>query len=105
MRRRSDKPTRFQWYGESASMGRQALLDAWWLGGGSHWQVALGQGTGYEPTPGADRAALNKKDRWDAMVAAAQVLLGVRETHRGDVEETSVGGGWMGRVGAGALQR
>jgi hypothetical protein len=103
VRRRSDKPTRFQWYGESASMGRQALLDAWWLGGGAHWQVALGQGTGYEPVPGSGHAAVNKKDRWDAMVAAAQVLLGVRETHRGEVEETP-GGGWMGRVGASALQ-
>lgn len=103
VRRRSDKPTRFQWYGESASMGRQALLDTWWLGGASHWQVALGQGTGYEPTPGAGRTA-DKKDRWDAMVAAAQVLLGVRETHRGEVEEIP-GGGWMGRVGAGVLQR
>jgi hypothetical protein len=103
VRRRSDKPTRFQWYGESASMGRQALLDAWWLGGGAHWQVALGQGTGYEPVPGSGRAAVNKKDRWDAMVAAAQVLLGVRETHHGEVEETP-GGGWMGRVGASALQ-
>ena len=102
VRRRAGKPGRFEWYGQSASTGGQALADAWWLGTG-HWQVVLGQLTGFEPSPSGGLTA-DKKDRADALIAAAQVLLGVRETHRGAVEDPRAGAGWMGRASAAALR-
>ena len=46
-----------------------------------------------------------KKDRFDAWVAAAQILLGVRETTRGIVDPaSSAGRGWLGTASAAALR-
>lgn len=106
LRRRAPKPVRFEWMGEVAARGALALADPAWLGGASHWSHALGQGTGYEPPrQGEGRRARELKDRWDAVVSAAQVLLGARETHRGEVaEDDRRPESWMGRAGAGALR-
>ena len=99
--RRASKATRFEWYGATASLGRQAVASLWWLGAG-HWQQALGQATSFEPTT-AGRRTSALKDRWDAVVSGAEVVLGVRETHRGEIEEPQARG-WLGLVGASALR-
>lgn len=105
VRRRAAKPVRVEWYGRTAARGQQAVLCVEWQGGVQHWSTCLAQGTGYEPpregTPASGRR--DRKDRFDALVSGAQVLLGVRETHRGEVEEPPRGG-WMSSVGAGALR-
>lgn len=105
VRRRADKRTRVEWYGRTASLGQQAVLCVEWQGGARHWQTVVAQATGYEP-PRADAppsARRDRKDRWDALCAAGQVLLGVRETARGEVEDAP-GQGWMGQVSAAALR-
>ena len=105
VRRRADKRTRVEWYGRTASLGQQAVLCVEWQGGARHWQTVVAQATGYEP-PRADAppsARRDRKDRWDALCGAAQVLLGVRETARGEVEDAP-GGGWMGQVSGSALR-
>lgn len=101
--RRARKPVRLGWYGATAQMGRQALACVDRLGGAEHWRQALGQMTDYEQPAGG--ATDDKIDRGDAVCSAAQVVLGVRETHRGEVDDPALGGsGWMDRV-AGALAR
>lgn len=89
--RRSGKPARFGWYGEGASRQEQALACVGWLEGPRHWQRMLAVATSYEPDQDKKRGT-EKKDRFDALVGGAQVLLKVRETKGGVV---SAGGGWM----------
>jgi phage terminase large subunit-like protein len=79
--RATGKPARFGWYGEGAARGEQALACIPWLDGARHWLPAMAQATGYDPGVAKGK---DKKDRFDAIVAASQVLLGVRET-RGTV--------------------
>lgn len=106
VRRLAPKPARVEWYGRTAALGQQAVLCCDWLGGARHWQTPLAQLAGYEPPrEGAPASAKRgRKDRGDALVAGAQVLLGVRETARGEVEQSG-GSGWLGKVGAGSFQR
>lgn len=101
VRRLAPKPARVEWYGRTAALGQQAVLCCDWLGGARHWQTPLAQLAGYEPPrEGAPASAKRgRKDRGDALVAGAQVNLGVRETARGEVEQA--GGGWLGKVGLG----
>ena len=87
--RRSPKPARWGWWGEGAARGEQAMACLSWLDGRSHWSPALAQATAYEPGAKKDE----KKDRFDAAVAAAQVLLGVREI-KGGVKDAR-GTSWM----------
>src|SRR5574338_197660 len=104
-RRRADKRTRVEWYGRTAAapMSQQAVLCGSWYGGAGAWSTTLAQITGYEP-PKAGEAGRRRerKDRADALVAAAQVLLGVVETAKGEVEDgpggTTGGGGWLGKM-------
>lgn len=98
--RQSDKQTRLEWYGRTASLGRQAVLVADWLPDGArHWSAALAQVTGYEPPRQDGPRVKPRKDRGDALVAAAQVLLGVRETAReGIVDPREMS--WLGKVRA-----
>ena len=100
VRRLAPKPARVEWYGRTAALGQQAVLCCDWLGGARHWQTPLAQLAGYEPPrEGAPASAKRgRKDRGDALVAGAQVNLGVRETARGEVEQAG-GGGWLGKVG------
>jgi len=77
--RRSGKPARWGWYGESASRKEQALLCLEWLDGERHWIPALAQASAYEP----ERKGKEKRDRFDAVIGASQVLLGVRESKQG----------------------
>jgi len=105
--RRSSKTARFAWFGETAARGQQATAVLAHLEGQRHWSSALAQGTGFEPpregAPGTSRR--EKKDRFDAWVAAAQILLGVRETTRGIVDPaSSAGRGWLGTASAAALR-
>jgi hypothetical protein len=95
VRRRADKRTRMEWYGRTASLSQQAVLCVDWQDGSRHWQTIVAQATGYEP-PRADATGRQRdhKDRWDALCGAAQVLLGVRETARGEVEDAP-GESWM----------
>jgi hypothetical protein len=103
--RRANKRERFEWYGRTAALGQQAILCATWQGGAGHWATALSQVTGYEvPTAGTQRTT-ERKDRGDAMVGAAQVLLRVVETHRGEVEDAAPKQGWMGQAAAASLRR
>jgi hypothetical protein len=103
--RRANKRERFEWYGRTAALGQQAILCATWQGGAGHWATALSQVTGYEvPTAGTQRTT-ERKDRGDAVVGAAQVLLRVVETHRGEVEDAAPKQGWMGQAAAAALRR
>lgn len=96
--RRADKEARFEWYGRTAARGQQAVLCASWLGGPQHWSTSIAQITGHEPPrPGAPKQK-PRKDRGDALVASAQVLLRVVETHRGEVVDAPAPG-WMGKVG------
>lgn len=94
LRRKANKPARFEWSGRVAQTKRLFLVVAPWLDVG-HWQQALGQATAYEPGP----TTTDLRDRWDAVVAGAQVVMGVRETARGDVEEADAGPGWMSAFG------
>lgn len=97
--RRSDKPTRFGWFGETAARGQQAVACVAWLDGPRHWSTAIAQGTGYEPPrDGATRERGAKKDRFDALVSGAQILLGVRETTNAGIVGPPSGGGMLGRV-------
>ncbi len=103
--RRSSKTARFAWFGETAARGQQATAVLAHLEGQRHWSSALAQGTGFEPpregAPGTSRR--EKKDRFDAWVAAAQILLGVRETTRGIVDPaSSAGRGWLATASAAA---
>lgn len=105
--RRSSKTARFAWYGETAARGQQAIAPLTWLDSARHWSSAIAQGTGFEPkregqTGNANRR--DKKDRFDAWCAAAQVLLGVRETTRGIDTRTPAGPGWMSRANPAALR-
>ncbi len=96
----SGKPARLEWYGRTASLGRQAVLVADWLPDGArHWSAAIAQVTGYEPPRQDAPREKPRKDRGDALVASAQVLLGVRETASEgiiDPREQS----WLGKVRA-----
>ena len=105
--RRSSKTARFSWFGETAARGQQATAVLAHLEGQRHWSSALAQGTGFEPprdgSPGTSRR--EKKDRFDAWVAAAQILLGVRETTRGIVDPASeTGRGWLATASAALLR-
>lgn len=104
VRRLAPKPARVEWYGRTAALGQQAVLCCDWLGGARHWQTPLAQLAGYEPPrEGAPASAKRgRKDRGDALVAGAQVNLGVRETARGEVEQAG-GGGWLSKVGRGVV--
>ena len=97
--RSAPKPARLEWYGRTAAVGRQAVLVVdWHRDGPQHWQVTTGQLTGYEPPrQDAARTERPRKDRADALVAGAQVLLGVRETGRGEVVDDA-SDGWLGGV-------
>ena len=99
VRRLAPKPARVEWYGRTAALGQQALLCCDWLGGARHWQTTTAQLAGYEPPrEGAPASARRgRKDRGDALVASAQVLLGVRETARGEVE-AAPGSGWLDQL-------
>ena len=56
-----------------------------------------------EGSPGTSRR--EKKDRFDAWVAAAQILLGVRETTRGIVDPASgEGRSWLAAARADILR-
>lgn len=99
--RQAPKPARLEWYGRTAAVGRQAVLEAdWHRDGPQHWQVTMGQLTGYEPPRQDARAERPRKDRADALIAGAQVLLGVRETGRGEVVDDAADG-WLAGVAAG----
>ncbi|HEY8376774.1 MAG TPA: hypothetical protein VIK91_09810 [Nannocystis sp.] len=95
LRRRAPKPHRFEWSGRLARAGRLTLGVPPWLDA-AHWQPAIGHATAFEP---GTSSSADKRDRWDALVSGAQVVLGVRETHRGEVEEAHVVS-WVGKVGA-----
>lgn len=97
--RRSPKPARFGWYGEGASRKEQALLEVDWLDGARHWSPCLAQAGAYEPPQPGQKKSAEKKDRFDALVAAGQVLLGVREAKGGIVQDPR-GQGWMSNPGA-----
>lgn len=102
VRRRAPKPARLEWYGRVAALGGQAVLVAEWLGGPRHWQRCLSQGTDYEPPREGQSAGRERKDAFDALCSAAQVLLGVRETHGHDDSAADAGrGGWLGRIAVG----
>lgn len=81
--RRSPKPARWGWFGESAARKEQAICCLSWLDGERHWLPALAQASAYEP---ARTKVKERKDRFDAVVGGAQVLLGVRETKQGVVK-------------------
>lgn len=102
--RRADKRARFEWYGRTAAPPRaqQAVLCASWAGGATAWATTLAQLTGYEPPREGAPAGRLRKDRGDALVGAAQVLLGVVETHRGEVEDAPASS-WVSRLGGGGL--
>lgn len=109
IRRVSDKPTRLEWYGRTAAVGRvdgddasrpwgrQAVLCCPWLGGAQHWQAVLAQVTGYEPPRAGGRRERPRKDRGDAAVSAAQVLLGVTEPSAHEVRDPRQDS-WMGTM-------
>lgn len=90
--RKSDKPTRWGWYGESASRQEQALLALDWIDGLRHWSPALAQAGAYDP--GRVKKGKGKKDRFDAVIAAAQELLGVKEV-KGKIK--TPGENWMAK--------
>lgn len=92
--RRADKDARLEWYGRTSARGQQSVACLTWLEGARHWSTTLAQVTGHEPAREGAPRTRPRKDRGDALVSAAQVLLGVRETHRGEVEE-STGSGWL----------
>lgn len=92
--RRADKDPRLEWYGRTAARGQQAVVCVPWLEGARHWSTALAQITGYEPPREGAPRTRQRKDRGDALVSSAQVLLGVRETHRGELEDRP-GPGWV----------
>jgi len=95
--RRSDKNTRTEWYGRTAALGRQGILCCDWLGGPQHWQQTLGQITGYEPPRSGGRRERPRKDRGDATIAAAQILLGVQETATGAIYDPRADS-WLSRL-------
>jgi hypothetical protein len=109
VRRVSDKPTRLEWYGRTAALGRvegdeasrpwgrQAVLCVPWIGGAQHWQAVLGQITGYEPPREGARRERPRKDRGDAAVSAAQMLLGVSEASAHEVRDPRQDA-WMTRT-------
>ena len=99
--RRSDKPTRTEWYGRTAALGRQGVLCCPWLGGPQHWQQTIGQITGFEPPREGARRERPRKDRGDATIAAAQILLGVQETASGAIHDPRADA-WFGRTGPAA---
>lgn len=83
--RKASKPVRFGWYGSSAARREQGVAELPWLDGARHWQSAILQGTGFDPNASKGK---DRKDRFDALVASAQVLMGVRET-RGAIHAPS----------------
>lgn len=102
VRRRAPKPARLEWYGRVAALGGQAVLVAEWLGGPRHWQKCLSQGTDYEPPREGHATGRERKDAFDALCSAAQVLLRVRETHADDTAADASGRpGWLGRIAVG----
>ena len=103
--RRSSKTARFAWFGETAARGQQAVAPLDWLDGARHWSPAIAQGTGFEPPrEGSSGSRREKKDRFDAWCAAAQILLGVRETVQGIDTRAPAGPGWMTTIGPGVLR-
>ena len=99
--RTADKTGRFEWYGRTASTGRQALLVTdWHRDGAQHWQPTLGQLTGHEPPRQDATRTRPRKDRADVLVGAAQVLLGVRDTDIGERADR-LGDGWLRDIAAG----
>lgn len=97
--RRADKDARFEWYGRTAARGQQAVACVPWLDGARHWSTSLAQITGHEPAREGAPRRKPRKDRGDALVSAAQVLLRVVESRAGDVEEPDAGPGWMSAFG------
>lgn len=97
----ADKTSRWAWYGETAARGQQAVLCVPWLGGARHWQVGLAQATGFEPAPDGRRLTRARRDRWDAVVSAAEDLLGVVEHRTRGV--APAGPGWMADADVGTL--
>jgi phage terminase large subunit-like protein len=96
--RRGSKSARWGWYGETAERGEQALADLHWTGGPRAWSTVVAQLVNFEPSQDAGRAArAEKKDRADWLIAAAQVLLGVRETAGGEVQDKRADS-WLGKV-------
>lgn len=104
--RMADKVVRWEWYGGSASRGEQAVACLPWTGGARAWAPVVAQLTGLErPREGhALGKGKERRDRADWLVAAAEVLLGVRES-RGRVVPQPVGGGMLGNVDPGLLRR
>lgn len=105
--RRADKVARWDWYGSSASRGEQAVACLPWTGGARAWAPVVAQLTGLErPRVGQPTSATRgseRRDRADWLVAAAEVLLGVRETKDGRVVQA--GPGWMSSASPGLLRR
>lgn len=111
IRRVSDKPTRLEWYGRTAAIGRvdgddasrpwgrQAVLCCPWLGGAQHWQPVLAQITGYEPPREGGKRERPRKDRGDAAVSAAQVVLGIVEASAHEVRDPRADA-WMANLPA-----
>lgn len=109
IRRVTEKTTRLEWYGRTAAVGRveavegslpwgrQAVLCCPWLGGAQHWQAVLAQLTGYEPPRSGGRRERPRKDRGDAAVSAAQVLLAIVETSGHEVHDPRQDA-WMGTL-------
>ena len=95
--RQSNKTARWGWFGEGAARGEQAVASLPWLDGVRHWSPAINQGVNYEPPREGQRKSKEKKDRFDALIAAAQILLGVRETRGGEIKSTQ-GSSWMQTV-------
>jgi hypothetical protein len=92
-----DKTKRLEWFGRTAARGGQAVACLPWLEGARHWSTALAQITGYDvPSAGAPPVK-PRKDRGDAVVSAAQILMRVRET-RGRVVDPADGPGWVGSI-------
>jgi hypothetical protein len=98
--RRGDKRARWGWYGETAARGEQALACLDWTGGARAWSTVTAQLVNFEPSQAAGSAVrAEKKDRADWLIAAAQVLLGVRETAGGEVQDKRADS-WLTTVGA-----
>lgn len=101
--RRADKVVRWEWYGAAAGRGEQAVACLPWTGGARAWSPVVAQLTGLErPREGQALArGTLRRDRADWLVAAAEVLLGVRETAAGRMAPAQAG--WMSQASPGLL--
>jgi len=98
--RRGSKRARWGWYGETAARKEQALACLDWTGGAQAWSTVVSQLVNFEPpreNAAARGARGEKRDRADWLIAAAQVLLGVRETAGGEVSDPR-SGDWLSRL-------